>query len=288
MANRQAQNLYASVFKIERTIPLGRRLYTVDICCSENDEVCISAVNSDGRCKVDRVKMFSPSGLYIAIKTNNWFTDFIYGTEDSVFSQSTDDNRCYKIWPEACVQEEDPTAFGSLPKQGFSPQGLAFRKLGGFLICLWNNKVGQRSYGKVIVLDGNPNFQIVRDKNTPLYVCPTYIAENGNGDICVSDVRAVVVTDAGGMLRFRYHGLSSDIFDPYGICCDSSCNIIVADMKNNKISLIDKDGAFLYHVTYEGMNMPRALCIDEDDNMYVGEWDSDAVKVIKRKPSKLF
>lgn len=215
--------------------------------------------------------MFSPSGLYIAIKTNNWFTDFIYGTEDSVFSQRTDDNRCYKIWPEACVQEEDPIAFGSLPKEGFSPQGLAFRKLGGFLICLWNNKVGQRSYGKVIVIDGNPNFQIFTDKNTPLYVCPTYISE------------AVVVTDAGGMLRFHYQGNSRESnFDPYGICCDSSCNIIVADMKNNKIHVIDKDGAFLYHVTYERMKMPRALCIDENDNVYVGEWDSDAVKVIKR------
>lgn len=270
------------VYKIERTIPLGRRLYTVDICYSDSDEVCISALNYDGRYQVDGVKMFSPSGLYIAIKTNNWSTNFIYGTEDSVFRQRTDNNSRYKIWPEGCVQE-DSIAFGSLPKEGFSPQGLAFRKSGGFLICLWNNKVGQRSYGKVIVLDGNPNFQIFRDKNTPLYVCPTYIAENGNGDVCVSDVRAVVVTDAGGMLRFRYQGhSSSNNFDPYGICCDSSCNIIVADMKNNKINLIDKDGAFLYHVTYEGMKMPRALCIDEDDNVYVGEWDSDAVKVIKR------
>lgn len=85
------------------------------------------------------------------------------------------------------------------------------------------------------------------------------------------------------MFRFRYQGNSSDNnFDPYGICCDSSCNIIVADMKNNKIHLIDKDGAFLYHVTYERMKMPRALCINENDNVYVGEWDSDAVKVIKR------
>lgn len=70
-------------------------------------------MNSDGSCEVDRVKMFSPSGLYIAIKTNNWGTDFIYGTEDSVFYQRTDDYSGYKIWPEPCVQEEDPIAFGS-------------------------------------------------------------------------------------------------------------------------------------------------------------------------------
>lgn len=121
------------------------------------------------------------------------------------------------------------------------------------------------------------------DKNRPLYVCPTYIAENGNRDICVSDVRAMVVTDACRMLRFRYEGnSSSNNFDPYGICCDSSCNIIVADMKNNKIHVVDKDGEFLNHVTYDGIKMSRALSIDENDIMFVGEWDSDAIKVIAR------
>uniref|UniRef100_K1P9E2 Uncharacterized protein n=1 Tax=Magallana gigas TaxID=29159 RepID=K1P9E2_MAGGI len=82
------------------------------------------------------------------------------------------------------------------------------------------------------------------DKNIPLLICPTYIAENGNGDICVSDVRAVVVTDAGGMLRFRYQGNTrGSNFDPYGICCDSWCTIIVADMKNDKIHVLDTEEA---------------------------------------------
>lgn len=72
----------------------------------------------------------------------------------------------------------------------------------------------------MISIDGK--LQISMDKNQPLYICPTYIAENGNGDICVSDVKAVVVTDAGGMLRFRYKGnFRESNFDPYGICCDS-------------------------------------------------------------------
>lgn len=277
-ANRQARDKSAVVYQIESTIPLGQRLYTVDICCSKKNEVGISAVNSDGRHKVNGVEMFSPSGLYV---TYDWYSNFVYGTEDSVFFRRTGEPRDNIIWPRTDLQ--DPIKFRSLPKKGFSPQGLAVHRSKGTLICLWNNKVGKQSYGKVIVIDGNPDFQIFRDKNTPLYDCPTYIAENGNGDICVSDVKAVVVTNAGGMLRFRYEGNSSKSnFVPYGICCDSSCNIIVADMKNNKIHMIDKDGAFLYHVTYERMKMPRALCIDENDNVYVGEWDSDSVNVIKR------
>lgn len=151
-----------------------------------------------GRCVVDVGKIFSSSGLYITFdKINDLNTEFIYGTDDSVFSRRTGTFMDYKIWPEAYV-EEDTIAFGSLPKQGFSPQGLAVRKSGGTLICLWNKEVGQRSYGKVIVIGGNPNFQIFTDKNIPLYVCPTYIGENGNGDICVSDVRAVLSRTSAG------------------------------------------------------------------------------------------
>lgn len=143
---------------IRRTIPLGQRLYTTDICYSGNNEVCISAANSDASCKKDGVKTFYPSAMYITFDgSNSSYLDFIYGTGNSVFSLNTDTRYEVRIWPEACV-EEDPIAFGSLPKQGFSPQGLAVRKSGGILICLWNNKVGLKSYGKVIVTGGNSNF----------------------------------------------------------------------------------------------------------------------------------
>nr|XP_022312589.1 LOW QUALITY PROTEIN: tripartite motif-containing protein 2-like [Crassostrea virginica] len=129
-------------------------------------------------------------------------------------------------------------------------------------------------------------FEIFMDKNRPLLVCPTYLKENGNGDICVSDVGAVVVTDAGGMLRFQYQGTSRNSnFEPYGLCCDTACNIIIADMNNNKIHVIDKDGSFLHYLSYlwyEGIKMPRALCIDENDNVYVGEWNTSSIKVISR------
>lgn len=53
-------------------------------------------------------------------------------------------------------------------------------------------------------------------------------------------------------------------------------------MKNDKIHVIDKDGTFLHHVTYDGIKMPRAICIDENNNLYVGEWHTDTVKVIAR------
>ena len=100
------------------------------------------------------------------------------------------------------------------------------------------------------------------DKNRPLLVCSTYLKENGNSDICVSDAGSVVVTDAGGMLRFRYLGASrrNINFEPYGLCCDSVCNIIIVDMKNDRIHVIDKDCGFF---TSSGMKewRNRAPCV---------------------------
>lgn len=72
----------------------------------------------------------------------------------------------------------------------------------GLLVCLWNNKIGEWSLGKVISIKGD--FEIFIDKGCFLYVCFIYIVENGNGDICVFDVIVVVVIDVGGMLRFCF------------------------------------------------------------------------------------
>ncbi|XP_062609597.1 tripartite motif-containing protein 3-like [Saccostrea cucullata] len=169
---------------------------------------------------------------------------------------------------------------------GYTPNGLAVCKSGAILVCLWNHQVHEQSLGKVIKLTnfGIKFFEIETDKNRPLFTCPTYITENGNEDICVSDVNAVVVTDVGGLLRFRYKGLSDDSqFDPYGICCDSQNNIIIADMMKNRIHMIDENGEFLHYIQYKDMHKPRALCIDEEDNLYVGEWMSYEIKVLSRR-----
>lgn len=53
-------------------------------------------------------------------------------------------------------------------------------------------------------------------------------------------------------------------------------------MKNERIHVVDKDVDFIYNVTYNGIIMPRAVCIDENDRVFVGEWDSDAIKAIAR------
>ena len=58
-----------------------------------------------------------------------------------------------------------------------------------------------------------------------------------------------------GHVLLWYQGVSKNrIFEPYGLCCDSEWNIIIADSKNDRI---DKDGGFLHYVWYEGIEIPR-------------------------------
>ena len=277
-------------YRIIKPIPMHPAAYIVDIAYLKTTEklkpgIALSVVNTYSDCH----ESYSPDIYFVSNKSlfveyNPHKHAIVYGKDNIVFS--TRDSRPSKNSGGDTVLWSFGTERSSL-HTGFSPQGIAFCKLGRILISLWNNEIGDHSRGKVIALSSSfvevEGFQIFMDKNRPLLLCPTYLKENGNGDICVSDVGAVVVTDAGGMLCFRYRGASRNInFEPYGLCCDSVCNIIIADMKNDRIHVIDKDGGFLHFVRYEGMKKPRALCIDENDNVYVGEWNTTSIKVISR------
>ena len=273
-ALHQAQALAAAKYKLTLTIPLPQHTHIVDLAhMSIDNTVCISVRSTAGPGQPipnSSVSFLKEHGKPIRTEVLSYNGDYIV-IDNSLGKMASIHYRIAKVWP--------PTEEKSDQNEYYTPQGVVATRSGAILICLWNNKVGKRSLGKVVSV--NERFEIFTDKNQPLFICPTYIAENGNGDICVSDVGAVVVTDAGGMLRFRYQGISANSnFDPYGLCCNSACNIIIADMKNDRIHVIDKDGGFLYTVQYEGIKMPRALCIDEKDNVYVGEWNTDSIKVL--------
>lgn len=54
------------------------------------------------------------------------------------------------------------------------------------------------------------------------------------------------------------------------------------DMKNDKVHVVDKEGIILHHMTYNKFKLLRATFIHKSDNVYVGELDTDAIKVISR------
>lgn len=89
------------------------------------------------------------------------------------------------------------------------------------------------------------------DKIYELYCRPTYITENQNKDVVVSDSyesrsNAVVVTDHNGQYRFSYTEHPPDFeFQPLGICTDELSRILICDNMEDKIHIIDKDGQLI-------------------------------------------
>nr|XP_034312080.1 uncharacterized protein LOC117684375 [Crassostrea gigas] len=135
---------------------------------------------------------------------------------------------------------------------------------------------------------------IQRDnKGQGLYDYPHYITENINGDICTSDwnKRAVVVVNKSGQHRFSYPGQGSGFY-PWGICTDILshilvCNSLVLDFSKksgtNTIHLLDQDGQFLFYLPIEqpDIKCPCSLCVDDENNVHLGQWTTDTVTVYK-------
>ncbi|XP_052685876.1 tripartite motif-containing protein 2-like [Crassostrea angulata] len=128
---------------------------------------------------------------------------------------------------------------------------------------------------------------IQRDnKGHRLYGNPHYITENINGDICTSDFnnRAVVVVNKSGKHRFSYTGQGS-VFYPCGICTDLLGHIIVCNgfPGNYTLYTIDQDGQFLSLLLtpQQGIEYPRGLCVDDENNLHVGQFHTNTVTVYK-------
>nr|XP_022336261.1 uncharacterized protein LOC111132730 [Crassostrea virginica] len=149
--------------------------------------------------------------------------------------------------------------------------------------------VGMKKYGEVKVTmynkTGKDIENIQRDhQGQGLYRYPYYITENINWDICTSDYdkRAVVVVNKSGQHRFSYTGLWS-WFWPYGICTDVLGHILVCDYDSNTVHLLDQDGRFLSVILspQQGIKYPFGVCVDDENNLHVGQANTNTVKVYK-------
>ena len=107
-----------------------------------------------------------------------------------------------------------------------------------------------------------------------------YLAENRNGDICVSDTTALVVIDKLGKFRSRYHGqyTSGELFTPRGVTTDHRSNILLADFGNRCIHLLDQNVNFVRCITCGG-SLDRIIDVSYDDNEGVLVAERDTVKI---------
>lgn len=101
-----------------------------------------------------------------------------------------------------------------------------------------------------------------------IYRHPSYITENKNGDVVVSDSDwpgAVFVTDSDGKIRFVYTGHPAGPgLEPWGVCTDALLHILVCDGNTHTVQMINSDGQFLSHLLIRppGILSPCSLAYD--------------------------
>lgn len=177
----QAQVLSTAVYRISRTLSLKYPFYIIDIAYSNHGTVCLSVTNAPGilirprslSSGMQDVKVIVPTGSYIDVPSIG------HGGVNHHFFFDNDVKVCSS--QRGFTNVGKPSSFTTyLNDNQLKPHGIAVSKSGGILVCLWNRKYGHQSAGKVVKLYQSNEIvlEIESDKNIPMFVFPSYIAEN--------------------------------------------------------------------------------------------------------------
>ena len=135
---------------------------------------------------------------------------------------------------------------------------------GNILIALVDESSGiitDNSQGRVQMLsptgDVLYSYECPEGGATPPLAFPTRVIQNYKSDICVVNVYGkdekdyvignVYVFYEDGGLQFVYKGQEGDL-NPFGICCDSLCNILCSNNMDSSIHVVNSEGVFLKYL----------------------------------------
>lgn len=121
---------------------------------------------------------------------------------------------------------------------------------------------------------------------------PNDIVTDTNGDIYVAEghgganARIVVFDKNGKYIReFGKKGSGPGEFDqPHGLAFDARGRLFVADRSNNRIQVVDKQGAFIEQWTQ--FSRPSGIFIDRQGMLYVADSESGSVGSARSRTEK--
>lgn len=192
-------------------------------------------------------------------------------------------------WPETKVYKYESnrvTTFLNL--SDWCPRGLCHTVNDNLLVSM---RSLDKRRSRIVRYIGTTETQIMENDNhgKPLFSVGERnvlkLADNRNGDICVSDFagKNVVVVDVCGDLRFKYKGnitkrTNYKPFQPSHIVTNDIQQILVADLPNDIVHIIDSDGNFIRYIEYPCRG---GMSIDTDCNLVVGEEGTGIIRLIK-------
>ncbi|KAK3099171.1 hypothetical protein FSP39_000471 [Pinctada imbricata] len=169
----------------------------------------------------------------------------------------------------------------------FFPRGITSCSDGGFIVCMTDDySTSLASDSRRLLMKYSNEYELKDSyeiyEESRLFRRPYRVAENNNGDICVSDRTSmgsgrVIVLFSNGKLRFVYEGPSNNQcerkFAPAGIVCDHLGRILVADTNNHCVHILDQSGQFLGFLLKreDGLVSPHTLSFDRAGGLWIGD-----------------
>lgn len=269
--------IFSATFLRKYKVPGLRKVYHISsdrtgkVWASDDQGILVRTDQNEGRLsRISTNKDFEANGIHTVTKDG----DLIYIGGDKKINMVSEDGTTTKL----------------IDTGKWTPESIHSSHINGDILV----GMTYQDYAKVnrYTMTGRKKQILVLDKDGyDMFDLPHYITENIRGDICISDWRyhAVVVVKKSGE-----YGLSYKIQDesrqlqPYGICTYDENHFLVCDRHSETVHFVKHDYTrTIKSETYpiltseQEVNEPRALCLDYENNLHVGQSNTNIVKVFK-------
>jgi len=144
--------------------------------------------------------------------------------------------------------------------------------------------------------EGEFLYEILNDALENIFLFPTHIASSSKVDtiaVCDHHTRKVTVIDYNGKIQAFYKGWGrlrfgflpeTEVFIPISVCSTSDGNYVIADLCHNCLHVLSPYGKFIGILRCENgdiISYPGALCVDSEDNIWVGHDSEGTISVLK-------